>query len=197
MTIDPNRASAFAVPDRMAWEGALQAYRFAHDAKGEGDSLDFLTALTNLIATPAPNAFALRLKVEAMFEAGDCSPERRKIILDDLLRIDTEDTVLLNAWQDYVAATTLLTRQGISAEERAAGSAKIDVADTVLLGTPARTRKGTAVKLRRALTGLLDDRFARLIVQNTNTELAEQIGEIDDTPGRLIASAIRTLEAAK
>ncbi|KQM64687.1 MULTISPECIES: hypothetical protein [unclassified Sphingomonas] len=181
--------------DSAAWEGALQAFRFAQDAKKRGDALDYQTALTNLIATPAPNSHALGLKLEAMFAEGDISPERRAIILDDLRHIDSDDAGLRNAWRDYMAALTLSYRASNGPQDMATSTARMDVADTVLLNTDARTKAGVAVKLRRALVGLHRDRFVRLALHQSNAELAEQIGDIDDTPARLIASAIVTLEA--
>ena len=195
MTTTTLNAPAPAAIDREAWEGALQAYRFALDAKQEGHDLDYRTTLTNLIATPAPNAYALRLKMEAMFADGDLTPERRRIVLDDLMRIDTEDTTLTNAWRDYTAALIPMLSGNATPTDIAAGNAKMEIADTVLLNMPARTVTGAAAKLRRALAGLHNDRFARLALQRTDAELAEKLGEIDDTPARLIVSAILTLDA--
>ena len=195
MTLDSIPTPKPPTIDEAAWNGALQAFRFAHDAKEQGDALEYQTALTNLIATPAPDAHALSVKLEAMFAEGDLSPERRAIILGDLRQIDADDAALRHAWRDYMAALILTYRAGIGPQEVATSTARMDVADTVLLNTAARTNAGAAVKLRRALIGLHRDRFVRLAVQQDNAELAEQIGGIDDTPARLIASAIVTLEA--
>ena len=182
-----------------------------HSASAEIERLQSLRSEAEdlLMACPSPDANSFAMKY-LIAHGNDRETDGWNEMLDAEARHFSEvqqatsrpvpaersDAALVDAWADYAAGAQLLyiDDNQTAAEREAQACLKIDPADKVICNTAAVGLAGIAVKLRRAITDVCDERWLEeAIINGDDATLQTRASELD-YQARLVAEAILALE---